>query len=456
MSWNRRLLYLLGLSALLVTARPGSARGTDQQTALWAGNLGGETIEVQVKHSWDRNTQTETLSLRPGEVVRLERWAPRETLDIGGHQDLFLISAPVHFDAAGVEVQAQENLEPAERPAAEFDKRPSRGRGLGVLKAAANAGFARGQEASAATVWGGAGAMTVSLSLRARSSVDLQLKRADGVSLGFVGVSAKRPLALKIDLSSLLAKAGYRGALRTDLKVLSGRAEAALASAQGETVRFQAIPVFKQTGTAVFDPQINWSWNPTLYYRVTGGPANTYGDSFVDRNHLGWTVTYGWLRTDGSGNSTKGPWSWYSDTADEYAEAYIRWQSDWSTTNTDWHIWDRNCPSISVTSPGGSPPLSFQGTASDGSNGAGFNANWSSSWASFRDTTNGQYWNGSSYGSPGEFNFGCFISGMPSHSVGWSCPVPPATAHVTGRCYAWKACIYDGGCDQCTTINFCK
>lgn len=448
---KRRLLYFLGLSALLATARPGSAGGTDQQTGLWVGNRGSETVEVQVKHSWDRNSQAETLSLRSGEIAPLERWDSRETTSIGEHRDLFLISAPAYFDATGVEAQVQESLELAERPA--INERPARGQGLGILKAAAKGGFTRGQEASASTVWGGSGALTVSLSLRADSTVDVQLKRTDGVSLGFVGVSTTRPLALKIDVSSLLEKAGYRGPLRTNLKVLAGHVEEALASTQEEKAGFQAIPILK-TGSANFDPQINWSWNPTLYYRVTG-PANTYGDSVVKRNGGSWETTPGWLLTDGSGNATKGPWSWYSDTADEYAEAYIRWQSDWSTTNTDWHIWDRNCPSISRTSPGGSPPLSLQGTATDGSNGACFNANWSSSWASFRDTTNGQYWNGSSYSSPGAYYFGCFISGMPSCSVGWSCAVPPSTAHVSGRCYEWEACIYDGGCDRCTTVNFC-
>ena len=449
---SRRVLSLLGLSALLMTARPGSAAGNDQQAGLWVGNRGSERIEVQIKHSWDRNSQTESLSLASGEVVPLERWAPQETISIGSHRDLFLISAPTHFDVAGVEVQ--ESPEPLERPA--VDERPSRGRGLGVLRSATNGGFTQGQEASASTVWGGAGALAVSLSLRADSVVDVQLKRTDGVSLGFVSVSAARPLALTIDVSSLLSKSNYRGPLRTDLKILNGRAEAALVSTQGEKIRFQALPVLKYTGSGNFDPQINWSWNPTLYYRVDGGPANTYGDSFVRRNGGSWEVTYGWLLTDGSGDATKGPWSWYSGSGDEYAEAYIRWQSDWSTTNTDWHIWDRTCPSITRTSSSGSPPVAFQGTASDGSNGACFRSSHSWSWATYRNTTNGLYWDGSSYGSSGGYSHGCWISGMPSCSVGWSCNVPPSGAHTTGNCYEWKACITDGGCDQCTTLTFCK
>lgn len=435
-------LILLGALGVLAAAPWAGAAGRGQQTSLWAGNRGGQAIEVKVERSWNGDTQADTLSLSPGEIVPLERWDAREKISLGGDRDLFLISAPTHFDISGVEVL--ENLEPV------TEAFPERGRGLGILKAAANGAFARGQEAAASTVWGGTGALPLNLSLReGDSAVEIRLKRADGAVLGFVDVSSTRPVALKIDLASLAGK--YRGPLRADLKVHTGRAEAAL-----ESARFQAIPILKYTGNAYYNYNINWSWNPTLYYNVSGGPANTWGDLFTKRNGGSWEIGYGWLQTNGSGNSTKGPWSWSSSTADEYAEAYIRWQSDYSTTNTDWHIWDRNCPTITRTSASGSPPAAFQGSATDGSNGACFKSSHSWVQGTYRNTSNGLYWDGSSYGSSSPTVHYGWISGMPGCSVTWSCNVPPSGAHVAGNCYEWKACIYDGGCDRCTTLTFCK
>lgn len=440
-------LILLGTLGVLAAAPWAGAAGRDQQTGLWAGNRGGQAIEVQVERSWNGDTQAETISLNPGEIVAVERWDAREKISIGDDRDLFLISAPAHFDARAVEVQ--ESLEPL------VEVRPERGRGLGVLRAAANGSFTRGREAAASTVWGGSGALTLDLNLReGDSAAAVRLKRADGGILGYVDVSSTRPVKLKIGLASLAA--GYRGPVRADLKVQTGRAEASLAAERGETVLFQATPVLKYNGDADYSYNINWSWNPTLYFYIYGGPAHTPGDLFTKRNGGSWDIAYGWLSTNGSGYASRGPWSWSSSTADEYAEAYIRWQYDWTTTDTDWHIWDRNCPSITRTSASGSPPAAFQGSATDGSNGACFKSSHSWVRGTYRNTSNGLYWNGSSYGSASSQSHDGWISGMPGCSVTWSCNVPPSGAHVAGNCYEWKACIYDGGCDRCTTLTFCK
>ncbi len=68
------------------------------------------------------------------------------------------------------------------------------------------------------------------------------------------------------------------------------------------------------SGTADFDPDINWQHSPPLYFTITGGPPNTCGALWVKRNAGTFTSSgfgsngTGWLCTDGSGNATKGPW----------------------------------------------------------------------------------------------------------------------------------------------------
>jgi hypothetical protein len=212
------------------------------------------------------------------------------------------------------------------------------------------------------------------------------------------------------------------------------------------------------TGVGYFSSEINWWWSSDLYYSVAGGPASTCGALWAYRNGGPWTETPGWLCTDSSGNSTKGPWSWANQNGDEEAWAYIQWP-DGSSTTTAHHIWDKTAPSVSPipTPPPGSPPSSLAGTANDGAYGAGFDARWASCSTTFQDLTTGLYWTpGASAYSTTRTSVACSISGMPSRSITWNAPqIPPSSAHTVGHCYEWQVCLYDGGFCGYSSIDFC-
>lgn len=209
-------------------------------------------------------------------------------------------------------------------------------------------------------------------------------------------------------------------------------------------------------GTGSFSPVINWQYSPNLYYNVNGGPPNTCGDLYVSRNGAAYTVTPGWLCTDGSGNASKGPWTWANQNGDEDAYGFIGWPGG-TYTNVAHHIWDKTAPSITINSFGSNPPTAFNGSANDGSYGSGFSANFGSEAGvgyptsslcrvRFQDVTTGLYWcsGSSTYSSTVACVVTCTISGMPSRSVTWSADqVPPGSAHASGHTYQWTAVLYD-------------
>jgi hypothetical protein len=208
-------------------------------------------------------------------------------------------------------------------------------------------------------------------------------------------------------------------------------------------------------GTASFSPFINWKSGPDLYFNVNGAPASVCGDLHVSRNGGAYTVTTGWICTDGSGNASKGPWTWANQIGDEDAYAYIVWP-DSTSTNTAHHIWDKTAPSITINSFGSTPPTSFTGSANDGSYGAGFKAdfgqdsgvsypNGSKCFVQFKDLNSGLYWcSGNSYSSSVACTVSCTISGMPARSVTWSADqVPPSAAYNPMDSYQWTVIIYD-------------
>lgn len=209
-------------------------------------------------------------------------------------------------------------------------------------------------------------------------------------------------------------------------------------------------------GTGSFSPVINWQASPNLYYNVNGGPANTCGDLHVSRNGGPDTVTSGWLCTDGSGNATKGPWTWANQNGDEDAYGYIAWPNGTSTTVAH-HIWDKTAPSITINSFGSTPPTAFTGSANDGSYGSGFKADFGSDAGvpystgskcsvQFWDASTRLYWcpGYSSYTSSLACSVSCTISGMPSRFVTWSADqVPPGSAHSPWDSYQWTVSVYD-------------
>ena len=205
-----------------------------------------------------------------------------------------------------------------------------------------------------------------------------------------------------------------------------------------------AAPAVGSVGEAIYSPEINWSG--TLYFFVLGGPANTCGDLYVSRNGGSYIAGPGWLCTDSAGNAVKGPWHHSSQSTDETADAYIGWPGG-TTTNTARHIWDVEEPTVLITSPLDYPiPTSFYGKAVDPPYGAGFSSAWGSvCTVTYSEVDTGRHWSsGTAYGAGSAVHHSCSLAPLPAHTTYWTpSAVPPASAHVSGYCYTWKAWCYE-------------
>jgi len=223
----------------------------------------------------------------------------------------------------------------------------------------------------------------------------------------------------------------------------------------GLMVALGAAPALASNGQAYFNYDVNW-WNtPNLYFTVAGGPPNTCGDLWADRNGSGnvWNAG-GWLCTDSYGNATKGPWTYANQNGTETAYVFIQWP-DGSKTNTAKHVWDKTAPTVTINSPVASPPTYFYGTAADGW-GAGFNANWASCMMSFRDEVTHKYWAAGSYSESSRVAYSCQMFGMPSTLVSWGQPQSSLpSVHNAGHCYTWTVEIFDGGNITSASRYFC-
>lgn len=219
-----------------------------------------------------------------------------------------------------------------------------------------------------------------------------------------------------------------------------------------------ALPGHAAGGSGTFSQTINWYGSMT--YTVSGAPPSTCGDLYASRNGGAYQRTANWVCTDSGGGAVKGPWTWSSQATDETAYVYIQWP-DGTTTNTAKHVWDKTCPTTTITSSNGTPPTAHSGTASDPAWGAGFSSAWSQCITSFLDQTTGRFWNPATaaYDSTSWEPVYCTISGMPSSTVTWSVPsskIPPSAAHTAGHCYRWTAEVYDGYCSYISTPrSFC-
>lgn len=214
-----------------------------------------------------------------------------------------------------------------------------------------------------------------------------------------------------------------------------------------------ALPGFGTTGTAYFSAPINWSTTGNLYFTVSGGPPNTCGDLYTVRNGQP-IFAGGWLCTDANGNATKGPWTW-AGTPGNQTDVGVRiyWPGG-DSTNLLNHIWDKTCPTLTATSPLGTPPSSFSGRADDAQWGAGFNQNWTQVAGYFRQVETNTFWKpgDTSYSRPYPGPVAVFptVTGWPSPgqtklSINWSfSQVPPASAHTPGYHYEWGVEMIDG------------
>lgn len=434
-------LLLTGLATMFLaapgwSAQPDPAHGNVSR--IWMMNIGSEAAEVRVERSLNGTESDETLTVGPAEVAEVRRSAGEE-VRFQEQRDLLIVTASPAFDPSAIRV--------AGSPAgAGIGRRHEAVRTTG--KAPAGGWLKKGESASAQGVWTAAEARTVRLGLRGKSMAEVRLKRHDGEFLGYVTVSADRPVEVTIDFGPLLDASRYWGVVRREITVHQGQV-AQLDSQPGEMRNAIAA-----SGTGVFSDPINWELTPPLYYYVSGGPANTCGESNVQRNGT-WHFSANWLCTDGSGNATKGPWYWSNQTADERAVAFIRWPNN-TTTSTDEHIWDVTCPTINIDY-WLFPPYGWGGWANDGTNGACFGS-YSRIYSTFQSLTTGQYWQGTSYSSGSASKH--YSSGPSAGSCYWSwgTSYPSSTAHTSGHQYRWKVCvqenIYESNCEVCETYDF--
>lgn len=219
----------------------------------------------------------------------------------------------------------------------------------------------------------------------------------------------------------------------------------------------QTLPA-EATGTGVFSHNVNWANSGNLRYFITGGPPNTCGDLWSNRNGGGWMLdAAGWACTDGGGAATMGPWTWANQVGDETASVQIVWPVPFGNTNVAKHVWDKTC-ATTTESVSGSPPSSFSGGAVDVANGAGFSGAWTQCLIDYRNTTTGKYWSpgAGTYSSNTAPAIGCSVTGMPAMSVSWSATqVPSSGAHVSGNCYSWTSYVTDGYCSYPASHTFC-
>ena len=432
-------LLLTGLATIFLaapgwSAQPDATNGNVSR--IWMMNIGSAAAEVRVERSLDGTESDETLTVGPAEVAEVRRSAGEE-VRFSEQRDLLIVTASPAFDPSAIRVSGS--------PAAALGRRQDAVQATG--KAPAGGWLKKGESVSAQGAWMASEARTVRLGLRGKSMAEVRLKKHDGEFLGYVTVSAVRPVEMTIDFGPLLDASRYWGMVRREITAHQG--QVANLDAQAGEMRSATAA---SNGTGYFNYNINWELTPALRYYVDAGPANTCGESNVQRNGT-WYFTGNWLCTDGSGDAAKGPWYWSDQTGDERAVAFIRWPDN-TTTTTDDHIWDVTCPSIFIDY-WLFPPSGWGGWATDPSNGACFG--WDSRiYATFQDLDTGLWWNGTSYTSSSVSKH--YSSAPTPGSCYWSWSTSRHSSHTSGHRYRWKVCvqenIYESNCEACESFEF--
>lgn len=453
MSRTKRL-FLTGAMVTFVATAGWSAprnQNKDQLSRIWALNVGQETVEVKIERSRSGISEPETLAVSPGELVEVKR-AAGEEIGLPGHRDLLVVTTPAAFDpTAAIKIETG---------------RAGRGVRVRTEEASAKAEnrvvLQRGEVASSILTGTESEPRTVRLRLQGTKSwAEVRLKGLDGAILGYVTLSASRPLDVTLDLGKLLQERGHWGNVRREVLVHAGKVSVLKPAEEKNAGPIQKAVAALSNGTGYFNHTRNWEHTPDLRYYVEGGPANTCGELNAKRNGT-WYFTQNWLCTNGTGYAEKGPWSWANQSGDEAGEAFIRWP-DSTATSSDEHYWDKTCPSVGIYAVFNPPPASWEGNADDPQFGACFGAGWSRVYATFRETdpsTNAvRYWSEDAsdyFGfSPSEVE-GDLI-GMPTCGAEWTTPFPPGSAHTSGFQYRWTVCLEespDSDCEPCTSYDF--
>lgn len=468
MSRTPRLVLTGMFVALFATAgssATGNGRTPSTMARIWAINIGSETIEVGVEREQGESIQQEKLTLGPADSLELPR-TTGETIRITQQRDLMLVSAGWDLDPATLAIENMPYR--VERSVAKARQRDG-GAATGGTVPGDGARVENGSVVSSPVLWMGTEQRTLIVGLRGdKSWGEVQIKRPDGAILGYVTLSASRPVKVTIDFGRLLDAKGYWGIVNREIAARSGEVIAftGRASAAGkESGRLRRVTAAAIHGSGYFNYNINWAHTPALDYTVENGPASTCGELNAQRNGT-WEYSPGWLCTDGSGDAYKGPWYWSNQTADETAQAYIRWPNN-DTTTTDWHKWDVSSPSISPASYcQGSSPTCWEGFASDPPYGACFSSTWSRVYSIFMhvDYTTGQpldYWSpstgtyGNGYTEVNGTMFGLTACSQNcSCGLDWATSFPDSGDHTSGQRYRWLACTTDGGNGSCFQHDF--
>ena len=449
----KHALFALALVSLVLQQGTASAGPTRQQLGVrWEGTLEPEASKLVVYN----------LSARPAKAflgsrafsIPTDRAAEipaaglgTETIRLRSTAELLVLQALDGFDAGSVQIDKSSSSGPQQA-------------GAKLLHESVNPEWTRELTADGPRVRHGAlGAIALKsddAAARVEVAVELltphtsiRIRQLDtwGNEITSLVAAASQPVRWRALLGPV------NGESRIELRTLQGEAQATAAvAAAGDsstTGRSPIAPLEKAGGgIGKFEPAINWQNSPDLYYRVTGGPPNVCGDSYVSRNGGPYVVTGGWMCLDANGNGVKGPWTWSNQNGTEIAYAYMVWSNGLST-NTDKHIWDKTGPWARITSPSASPaPISFYGTGND--EGAGYSSSWGSSChTTFFEhptpsTPNGRYWDPytNQYINTSRYEVPCTISGMPSLSVTWNqSTIPPGYTHFSGRCYTWAVVL---------------
>ena len=448
-------LFLTGAMITFVATAGWSAprsQNKDQMSRIWALNVGQETVEVKIERSRSGISEPETLAVSPGELVEVKRAADEE-VGVPGHRDLLVMTTPAALDpTAALEVETGRT--------GRRDGLRARTEEASAKKAENQVVLERGQVASSVLTGTESEPRTVRLRLLGTKSwAEVRLKGLDGAVLGYVTLSASRPLDVTLDLGKLLQ--GHWGDVRREVLVRAGKVSVLKPAEEKNAGPIQKAVAALSNGTGYFNYTRNWELTPDLRYYVENGPANTCGEANVNRNGT-WYFTANWLCTNGSGYAEKGPWSWSNQPDDETAEAFMRWPDN-SATSTDWHYWDKRCPTVGIYTVFSQPPASWEGNADDPQYGACFGAGWTSVYATFRQTNPStgavRYWtNGaSSYFSTTPSEIGGSLIGLPTCGAEWTTPFPPGSAHTSGFQYRWTVCLAESphsNCEPCTSYDF--
>lgn len=451
----------------LAASRDREGRGEDVR---WEGVVERNASKLWIRNLGDRPAEASLETLDGGRaaaaaLIPVEANAGVEVPAASGRfrlrsdADLFILQGPEELDVRSIELAGAPLVrhDPARRGPADRLVRPDWAERL----IAGGPTLEKGETGSVAVAAENAEApVSVAVVFREPgSAARIRLLDDAGREVTSVLASSSKAVEWRTELGRL------SGSGKVEVQVLKGRVHAtAAASAASNGKKDPGAPVVVgMTCSGYFNHDINWWHTSDLYYSVAGCPANTCGDVWTYRNDGGWQETQGWICTDGSGNATKGPWSYAGQSGDETAYAYIEFPS--TTTNTSTHIWDKSAPSVNITSSGGAPPSSFYGSADDVDWGAGFDSSWSDCLMAFEHYDSGtssyKYWtptSGGTYSTTTNIYVPCTISGMPSLNVTWSggSSIPPTSAHQSGECYWWYVWLYDGGQWGSDSYGFCS